>query len=160
MKKTFLLGLLAAAIMTLTLTSCNPDPGTPPTLIGAMFTKKSDITQSTTWNTATTKEVKELSTSQDYYLCVRWDDPDLDVVDVAICLDDKFNPYWHWGPLTFNSPKQDMWTTLGFALTEPDLDRNPKSMFANITNKTLYVRVTDSKGNNSALYPITGVTVR
>ena len=162
MKKTFLLGLLAAAIMTLTLTSCSPnvDTGTEPTILGALFVQASDISDNITWNTAINKEVKELSTTQNYTLCVRWNDPDLDVADVAICLDTKFNPYWHWDGFNFENPKTDMWVILGFNLTEKNLNYNPKSMFANITNRTLYVRVTDSKGNISAVYPITGVTIR
>ncbi len=162
MKKTFLLGLLAAAIMTLTLTSCSPnvDTGTAPTITGALFVKASDVDEYTSWDTVVNREAKELSTTQNYTLCVRWNDPDLDVSEVAISLDNKFVTYWYWGPLTFNSPKQDMWTTLVFDLTEPNLNRNPRSIFANITNRTLYVRVTDSKGNISTLYQIDGVTVQ
>ena len=53
-----------------------------------------------------------------------------------------------------------MWTTLVFDFTVSELKNNPKSMFANITNRTLYVRVTDSKGNISTLYQIDGVTVQ
>lgn len=157
MKKTFLLGLLAAAIMTLTLTSCNPnvDTGTAPTITGALFVTPSDLIDNPVWSTVIERETKNLSLNQNYRLCVKWNDPDLDVVEVGICQDDKFNSYWHWDQLKFDDPQKDMWAIFKFNLSEI----NGKENYIQ-NNKPVYVRVTDSKGNYSLIYTINGITVR
>ena len=152
--KKLLLGLLAAAVVTLTLAGCknNEDTGTAPIIHDAFFASNTDDTSYS--NTKTQYKLTTLSLSKHTDLIVfDVEDPDLDITEITISTKSDFSTYYHWTGLKFNNEVARFWS----ALTCGWREINPTNYI--ISNSPIYVKVIDSKGNESEVFTITGITI-
>ena len=153
MKKNLFTGLLLA-VLALAFTACSAEPkGTEPTIYEAFFA--SEIVDSS-WNETKAKTIKELNLERKTDYLVLWlSDPDLDITEVQISSDVNFDYYYYWDELKYST--DDFWTTLSLGWN--DLDEISKERYS-MDNKTVYVRVLDSKNNASKIYSINGMTIK
>lgn len=164
--KKLLLGLLTLAIITLTLTSCQQPTAAAtiaahtPIVTGAVFFEEADVPTSggMTWGTALEKKKTILSKSTNYRLGVFYKDSLADAKDIALSTNSSFTgEYWHWywTPDGTDDPK-GCWRALQVSFTS---NSTLRATFPNQSNGNLYIRVTDSAGNVSSVYTITGITI-
>ena len=157
MKKTLLLGLLAAAIMTLSFTGCknNPDLGTAPKIKGVIILTPSNYTNTFYWDDAVPLAETNLSLSSDYRLAILMEDPDIDIVEVVISKEITFNNWWHWTNLEYT--KEAFWS--GLSINFSEMNSENKEAFK-MENGTFYVKLIDSKGNESNIGSVSGITIQ
>ena len=157
MKKTLFVGLLAAAIMAISFTGCNNnvDPGTAPTIHGVIILTQSDYENTNYWNDALPLAQTNLSLSGNYRLSIKMEDPDKDIVEVAICKNSSFDDYWHWTGLSWD----DVAFWGGVSLNFSTMTTAQKESFK-MDNGTFYVKIIDSKGNESNIKSVSGITVQ
>ncbi len=157
MKKSLFVGLLAAAIMAISFTGCknNVDPGTAPTITGAFMMTSEDYESIYLWDNALTHAQTDLSLSGDYRLAIKMEDPDKDIVEVVISKQITFDNWWHWANLKYTSGA--FWTGLSINFSEMTSDE--KEAFK-MENGTFYVKLIDSKGNESNIKSVSGITVQ
>ena len=166
--KKLILGLLSAAIIILSFSACkqasSPAPVAPvivnhtPEVLGAMFIKASDDSDTITWSQAEAKKQTTLEKSKDYKLCVRWKDAMADANRIQLCKNTGFDPAWQW-IFTLRNPSVQVsgtWVTYNLHFTQQS---EAKAFFTNQSNRPLYVRVLDSAGNISSTYTISGITI-
>ena len=157
MKKTLFVGLLAAAIMAISFTGCNnnADLGTAPTIKGAIFMTRSNYNNTYYWDDAVPLAETNLSLSSDYSLAIKMEDPDIDIVEVVISKEITFNKWWHWTNLKYT--KEAFWSGLSINFSEMTSDE--KEAFK-MENGTFYVKLIDSKGNESNIVFVSGITIQ
>ncbi len=161
MRKTLFAGLLTAAILTLTLSGCkNPaatggeDKGSTPIVKEAFFLA-SDVSEGTTLGSARASALTEINKNTNCYLAFVVKDIDKDITNVQISPYSDFDDWVGW---VWKTPvnKEEFFTTGEVAFEH--LDTSTISYMTG-TNKTIYVRAIDSKGNISTLYSITGLSI-
>ncbi len=165
MKKTLITGLLAAAIITLTLSGCkNPaaetaeDKGTVPTLYEFFITNNNadfsggsiDINNETKYPRLheVTLESNTDNPTHLYKLVLYYTDPDMDATKMEISVYPDFRNNWLSGSFTQSYNPQITWYYDQYVP-----GTNPGTI-------TVYVRITDKKGNvsNVVTYSANAVT--
>lgn len=152
--KKLLLGLLAAAVVTLTLAGCknNSDNGTAPIIHDAFFASDTDDTSFS--NTKTQYKLTTLSLSNTTDLIVfDVEDPDFDITEIAISTKSDFSTYYHWTGLQWNNEVARFWSALTCGW-----NTSQKSNYVQ-SNSPVYVKAIDSNGNESEVFTIPGITI-
>ena len=154
--KKLLLGLLAAAVVTLILAGCknNTDNGTAPIIHDAFFASNTDNTSYS--NTKTQYKLTNLSLSNTTDLIVfDVEDPDLDITEITISTKSDFSTYYHWTGLKFNNEVARFWSALTCGW---NIEASKKSNYVQ-SNSPVYVKAIDSNGNESEVFTIPGITI-
>ena len=154
--KKLLLGLLAAAVVTLTLAGCknNSDNGTAPIIHDAFFA--SDTDDNSFSNTKAQYKLTTLSLNNKTDLIVfDVEDPDLDITEISISTKSDFSTYYHWTDLKFNNEVARFWSALTCGW---NIDASKKPNWV-LSNSPIYVKAIDSNGNESDVFTIPGITL-
>ena len=161
MKKTLLLGLLAAAIMALSFTGCknNPDPGTAPAITDACFvTEADDINilniSDIVGKRQTTLHIKSIAYT--FYCFATDNEQDIKNVLLSFSTNPTLENSIYWTLKTPNS-KKNVWGVLDADFTGDDKESDRSGMVCN--NATLYVKAIDSMCNESNIFTLQNITI-
>ncbi len=166
--KKLILGLLSAAIIILSFSACkqasSPAPVVPvvvnhkPDVLGAVFVKSSEFSDSLNWSQAEAKKQTTLEKSKNYKFCVAWKDALADTNKLQVCKDSSFDSSWQW-TFTLRNPSAQIsgtWVAYDLPFTT---NSEARDYFTNQSNRNLYVRMIDTAGNISSTYTISGITI-
>lgn len=159
MNKKLLSGLLLTVISTFTFFSCanaNDGPkennGTAPIITDAFFAKY--CYSNSLEDTKNDYLINNLDLNRKTdYLIISIDNPDNDVVEVQFSSTIDFQKNYHWKNLTLKTPSSWTCFTVGWNLLK---DEKPHFLQ---TDKPIYVRVIDKKGNKSNPFTIPEITI-
>ena len=160
MKKTLFVGLLAAAIMAISFTGCknNPDLGTAPTITDACFVTEADdnnihYIEDLAGKRQTTLHLK--STAYKFYCLATDNEQDIKNVLLSFSTNPTLENSIYWTLNTPNSKKQ-VWGVLGADFTK---NTDEYRLGMECSNTTLYIKVIDSMGNESTIFPLQNITI-
>jgi len=129
--------------------------GTAPSLDYAFFVPYTDSNPYATFEEAQAAEIKTISFTNKAALVIAVKEPDLDFKKLFISPTEDFEHYiyWNWNSSPTNADFYS-WCTLSTV----NLSDATMNSFVG-TNKTIYVKAMDSKGNYSNIKTITGLKI-
>ncbi len=154
---------LAAVLLTAALffTGCSnasnsgESNGTAPTLDYAFFVPYANSNPYANFTEAQAAEIKTISFTNKAVLVIAVREPDLDFTKLYISPTEDFENYIYW---TWNSSPINADFHTWCTLSTVNLSDATMNSFVG-SNKTIYVRGKDSKGNYSNIRTITGLTI-
>ena len=160
MKKTLFVGLLAAAIMAISFTGCKngPDLGTAPAITDACFVTKADDSNiqhisDIVGKRQTTLHLKSIAYT--FYCFATDNEQDIKNVLLSFSTNSTLENSIYWILNTPNSDKK-IWGVLGADFTK---NTDEYRLGMTCSNTTLYIKVIDSMGNESTIFPLQNITI-
>ncbi len=146
--------VLIAAVLLFAGCKNNVDNGTAPVIHDAFFASDTDNESLT--NTKAQYMITELKLNRTTdELVFQVEDPDCDICEISISTKRDFSTYYHWTGLKWNNEVAKFWASLTCGW---NIEASNKPNYVQ-TNSPVYVKAIDSKGNESDVFTIPGITI-